>query len=234
MKSSIQDKSKLVNSVFSRVYKKYDLMNDIMSLGIHRIWKNKLIDWMNPQLDESLIDVASGTGDIAKLFSKKNNNSANISCVEPNDEMLKIGKANLENFKNIKWYKATGEKLPFKNNTYNFYTISYGIRNVSDINLSLKEAFRVLKPGGRFMCLEFSKIDNEIINLFYQQYSKAIPFIGKYIVGSSEPYDYLIKSINEFYTQNELVDLIKKNGFSNVEYRNLSNGISAIHSGWKI
>ena len=234
MKSSIQDKSKLVNSVFSRVYKKYDLMNDIMSLGIHRIWKNKLIDWMNPQLDENLIDVASGTGDIAKLFSKKNNNSANISCVEPNDEMLKIGKANLENFKNIKWYKATGEKLPFKNNTYNFYTISYGIRNVSDINLSLKEAFRVLKPGGRFMCLEFSKIDNEIINLFYKQYSKAIPFIGKYIVGSSEPYDYLVKSINEFYTQNELVDLIKKNGFSNVEYRNLSNGISAIHSGWKI
>jgi len=234
MKSSIQDKSKLVNSVFSKVYKKYDLMNDVMSLGIHRIWKNKLIDWMNPQLDESLIDVASGTGDIAKLFSKKNNNSANISCVEPNDEMLKIGKANLENFKNIKWYKATGEKLPFKNNTYNFYTISYGIRNVSDINLSLKEAFRVLKPGGRFMCLEFSKIDNEIINLFYKQYSKAIPFIGKYIVGSSEPYDYLVKSINEFYTQNELVDLIKKNGFSNVEYRNLSNGISAIHSGWKI
>jgi len=234
MKSSIQDKSKLVNSVFSKVYKKYDLMNDVMSLGIHRIWKNKLIDWMNPQLDESLIDVASGTGDIAKLFSKKNNNSANISCVEPNDEMLKIGKDNLKNFKNIKWYKATGEKLPFKNNTYNFYTISYGIRNVSDINLSLKEAFRVLKPGGRFMCLEFSKIDNEIINLFYQQYSKAIPFIGKYIVGSSEPYDYLVKSINEFYTQNELVDLIKKNGFSNVEYRNLSNGISAIHSGWKI
>ena len=234
MKSSIQDKSKLVNSVFSRVYKKYDLMNDIMSLGIHRIWKNKLIDWMNPQLDENLIDVASGTGDIAKLFSKKNNNSANISCVEPNDEMLKIGKANLENFKNIKWYKATGEKLPFKNNTYNFYTISYGIRNVSDINLSLKEAFRVLKPGGRFMCLEFSKIDNEIINLFYEQYSKVIPVFGKYIVGSSEPYNYLTKSIKEFHTQNQLVDLIKKNGFSNVEYRNLSNGISAIHSGWKI
>ena len=234
MKSSIQNKTKLVNSVFSRVYKKYDLMNDIMSLGIHRIWKNKLINWMNPQLDESLIDVASGTGDVAKLFSKKNNNSTKISCVEPNDEMFRIGKSNLEKFKNIKWYKANAEKLPFKNDTYNFYTISYGIRNVSNIDLSLKEAFRVLKPGGRFMCLEFSKVDNEIINLFYQQYSKAIPFVGKYIVGSSEPYDYLIKSINEFYTQNELVDLIKKNGFSNVEYRNLSNGISAIHSGWKI
>jgi len=234
MKSTIQDKTKLVNSVFSKVYKKYDLMNDVMSLGIHRIWKSKLIDWMNPQLNENLIDVASGTGDIAKLFSKKINNSAQITCVEPNNEMHLAGKSNLENFKNIKWYKAKAEKLPFKNDTYDFYTISYGIRNVSDINLSLKEALRVLKPGGRFMCLEFSKIDNEMINLLYQKYSKVIPFLGKYIVGSSKPYDYLIKSIDEFYTQDELANLIKKNGFSNVEYRNLSNGISAIHSGWKI
>ena len=234
MKSTIEDKTKLVNSVFSRVYKKYDLMNDIMSLGVHRIWKNKLIDWMNPQLNQNLIDVASGTGDIAKLFSKKYNNSAQITCVEPNDEMYFAGKSNLENFKNIKWYKAKAEKLPFKNDTYDFYTISYGIRNVSDINLSLKEALRVLKPGGRFMCLEFSKIDNEMINLIYQKYSKIIPFVGKYIVGSSKPYDYLIKSINEFYSQDELANLIKNNGFSNVEYRNLSNGISAIHSGWKI
>jgi len=234
MKSSIQSKNKLVNSVFNNVYKKYDLMNDIMSFGVHRIWKSRLIDWMNPQLNESLIDVASGTGDIAKLFSKKNNNSTQITCVEPNDEMRSAGKSNLESFKNIKWHKAKAEKLPFKNDTYNFYTISYGIRNVSDINLSLKEALRVLKPGGRFMCLEFSKIDNEVINLLYQKYSKVIPIVGKYIVGSSEPYNYLIKSINEFYTQNELANLIKKNGFSNVEYRNLSNGISAIHSGWKI
>ena len=234
MKSTIQDKTQLVNSVFSRVYKKYDLMNDIMSLGVHRIWKGKLIDWMNPQLNESLIDVASGTGDIAKLFSKKNNNSAQITCVEPNDEMYSTGKSNLKKFKNIKWYKAKAEKLPFKNDAYDFYTISYGIRNVSDINSSLREALRVLKPGGRFMCLEFSKIDNEMINLLYQKYSKVIPFLGKYIVGSSKPYDYLIKSINEFYTQDELANLMKKNGFSNVEYRNLSNGISAIHSGWKI
>ena len=234
MKSTIEDKTKLVNSVFSKVYKKYDLMNDIMSLGVHRIWKNKLIDWMNPQLNQNLIDVASGTGDIAKLFSKKCNNSAQITCVEPNDEMYFAGKSNLEHFKNIKWYKAKAEKLPFKNDTYDFYTISYGIRNVSDINLSLKEALRVLKPGGRFMCLEFSKIDNEMFNLIYQKYSKIIPFVGKYIVGSSKPYDYLIKSIDEFYSQDELTNLIKNNGFSNIEYRNLSNGISAIHSGWKI
>ena len=188
---------------------------------------------MNPQLDNNLIDVASGTGDIAKIFSKKNNNSAQITCVEPNDAMYFAGTSNLKNFKNIKWHKAKAEKLPFKNNTYDFYTISYGIRNVSDINLSLKEALRVLKPGGRFMCLEFSKIDNEMINLLYQKYSKIIPFVGKYIVGSSKPYDYLIKSIDEFYSQDELSNLIKNNGFSNIEYRNLSNGISAIHSGWK-
>ena len=234
MKSSIQDKKRLVNSVFGKVYKKYDLMNDVMSFGIHRIWKDRLIDWMNPQINETLIDVASGTGDIAKLFSKKFDNTAKISCVEPNNKMFDIGKTNLRKYKNIKWYKAKAEKLPFEDNSFNFYTISYGIRNVSDINLSLKEAHRVLKPGGRFLCLEFSKIDNEFVNLFYQQYSKLIPFLGKYIVGSSEPYDYLIKSIDEFYSQNELVGLMEKNGFFNVEFRNLSSGISAIHSGWKV
>ncbi|MBH91022.1 MAG: bifunctional demethylmenaquinone methyltransferase/2-methoxy-6-polyprenyl-1,4-benzoquinol methylase UbiE [Candidatus Marinimicrobia bacterium] len=234
MKNSIQDKNRLVNSVFGKVHKKYDLMNDIMSLGVHRIWKNRLIDWMNPQVNETLIDVASGTGDIAKLFSKRHDHSVKISCVEPNVKMHDIGKMNLEKYKNIKWFKASAEKLPFKDNSYNFYTISYGIRNVSDINLSLKEAYRVLKPGGRFMCLEFSKVNNEIIDLFYQQYSKLIPVLGKFIVGSSEPYDYLIKSIDKFYTQNELVSLMEKNGFSNIEYRNLSNGISAIHSGWKV
>ena len=234
MKSTILDKTKLVNSVFSKVYKKYDLMNDIMSLGVHRIWKKKLIDWMNPQLNDSLIDVGSGTGDIAKLFSKKIKNSNTIFCVEPNDEMYFAGKDNLKNFKNISWYKAKAERLPFKNDTFDFYTISYGIRNVSDINEALKEALRVLKPGGRFMCLEFSKVNNEMINFLYQNYSKTIPIIGKFIVGSSKPYDYLVKSINQFYSQKELANLMKQNGFSNIEYRNLSNGISAIHSGWKI
>ena len=234
MKSTIQDKSKLVNSVFSKVSKKYDLMNDLMSFGVHRIWKNKFIDWMNPQQNSKLLDVASGTGDIARLLSKKNHHLNEITCVEPNEEMYNTGKSNLKNLKNIKWYKAQAEKLPLKENTFDFYAISFGIRNVSNINLTLKEAYRVLKPGGRFMCLEFSKIDNEIINLLYGQYSKIIPLLGHYIVGSSKPYDYLIKSINEFYTQEQLVVLMKNNGFAKIEYRNLSGGISAIHSGWKI
>ena len=234
MKSTIQDKAKLVNSVFSEVYNKYDLMNDVMSLGIHRIWKDKFIDWMNPSPSSSLIDVASGTGDIAKKFSLRNKNLSMITCVEPNEDMFKKGKSNLVNFKNIKWIMSRAESLPVEDNMYDFYTISYGIRNVSDINKTLKEAYRVLKPGGRFMCLEFSKIDNEILNLIYQQYSKAIPLIGKLIVGSEKPYNYLIKSINEFYNQDQLAELISKNGFFKVEFRNMSNGISAIHSGWKI
>ena len=234
MKSTIQDKAKLVNSVFSEVYDKYDLMNDIMSLGIHRIWKDKFIDWMNSAHNSSLIDVASGTGDIAKLFTLRNKNFSTVTCVEPNEKMFKKGKKNLANFKNIKWIKSKAESLPVEDNAYDFYSISYGIRNVSDINKTLKEAYRVLKPGGRFMCLEFSKIDNELLNFLYRNYSKVIPSLGKYIVGSSKPYEYLISSINNFYNQEQLLELIVKNGFSNVEYRNLSNGISAIHSGWKI
>ena len=234
MKSTILDKTKLVNSVFSKVYKKYDLMNDIMSFGIHRVWKAKFIDWMNPAKDSKLIDVASGTGDIAKLFSLKNENMSEVTCVEPNAEMFQAGKSNLKNFKNIKWIKSSAESLPVKDDTYDFYSISYGIRNLADINKALREAYRVLKPGGRFMCLEFSKIDNEFLNFLYKNYSNAIPIIGKFVVGSSDPYKYLIKSIDSFYNQVELLELVKNNGFSNVEFRNLSNGISAIHSGWKI
>ena len=234
MKSTIQDKAKLVNSVFSKVYNKYDLMNDVMSLGIHRIWKDKFIDWMNPSLNSSLIDVASGTGDIAKLFSLRVKNLSTITCIEPNEDMFKQGKKNLKNFKNIEWIRSKAENLPVEDNIYDFYSISYGIRNVSDINKTLAEAYRVLKPGGRFMCLEFSKIDNELLNFLYKNYSKAIPVLGKYIVGSSKPYEYLVNSIDSFYNQEQLLELITKNGFTNVEYRNLSNGISAIHSGWKI
>ena len=208
MKSTIQDKAKLVNSVFSRVYDKYDLMNDIMSLGIHRIWKDKFIDWMNPSRSSTMIDVASGTGDIAKLFSLRVKNLSMVTCIEPNEDMFRKGKNNLINFKNIKWIKSRAETLPVEDNTYDFYSISFGIRNVSDINKTLKEALRVLKPGGRFMCLEFSKIENELINYMYKNYSKAIPVFGKYIVGSSKPYEYLVDSIDAFYNQEQLLKLL--------------------------
>ena len=204
------------------------------SLGVHRIWKEKFIDWMNPQPNTKLIDVASGTGDIANLFFTRSNGTGEVICVEPNKEMLSRGKIKLKKYKSVKWINSSAESIPIKDNTFDYYSISYGIRNVSDINKVLKEAFRVLKPGGRFMCLEFSKIDNEILNFLYKQYSKTIPYIGKFIVGSDKPYKYLIDSIDKFYNQKELSKLIKNNGFSNVEFRNVSNGISAIHSGWKI
>ena len=229
-----QDKTKLVNSVFNKVYKNYDLMNDLMSLGVHRLWKKKLINWMNPQPGNKIIDVAAGTGDLAKMISERYKKKNIFSCVEPNKGMFETGKEKLKSHTNIRWYLNSAEKLPFKNNSFDFYTISYGIRNVTDINQCLKEAYRVLKPGGRFFCLEFSKVKNEILNLLYQQYSKLIPLIGKIVVGSEEPYEYLVNSIDKFYNQDELVDLLEKNKFSNIEFRNLSNGISAIHSGWKI
>ena len=234
MKNTILNKNKIVNSVFSDVHKKYDLMNDIMSLGVHRVWKQKFIEWMNPQPNTRLIDVASGTGDIAKLFLEKIDEIGHVTCVEPNVEMLKQGEKKLKKLGEINWINARAEKIPSKDDTFDYYSISYGIRNVSDVNRTLKEAFRVLKPGGRFMCLEFSKIENELFNFVYKQYSKTIPLIGKFIVGSEKPYKYLVDSIEKFYDQDQLVELICKNGFSNVEFRNLSNGITAIHSGWKI
>ena len=211
-----------------------DFMNDVMSCGVHRVWKKQLMDWMKPQPKSKLIDVASGTGDLAKLYSERVNNKSLIECVEPNKFMLNIGENKFKSLSNIKWNLASAERLPFQDNVFDYYTISFGIRNVTDINLCLKEAFRVLKTGGRFFCLEFSKVENEIFNVIYQQYSKMIPKIGKIIVGESEPYEYLIKSIKDFYNQEELLEIIKKNGFSNTEYRNLSNGIAAIHTAWKI
>jgi len=234
MNNHNQDKTKLVNSVFDQVYKNYDLMNDLMSFGIHRFWKKNLITWMNPQIGNKIIDVASGTGDLAKIISKKNNNQNIIFCVEPNKGMLEVGKEKLKSFSNIKWNQSSAENLPYKDNSFDFYTISYGIRNVTNINSCLREAYRVLKPGGRFLCLEFSKVENEILKLLYKKYSKLIPVFGKIIVGSAEPYEYLIASIEKFYSQNDLSSLLINNNFTNVKFRNLSNGISAIHSAWKI
>ncbi len=234
MKNTKQSKTEVVKRVFDDVFEKYDLMNDLMSLGIHRIWKERLIDWMNPKKNDHLIDMASGTGDIAKSFLKRVQFQGEVTCVDPNKAMFRKGKEKLKKYKQINWHCSTAEKLPFKNETFNTYIVSFGIRNFSDINLSLKEARRVLKNGGRILCLEFSKVDNEILNKIYKLYSKSIPYLGKYITGKSEPYKYLVKSIQEFYTQEELLEIFKENGFHEVKYRNLSGGIAAIHSGWKI
>jgi len=234
MKNHHKNSERLVSKVFRDVFDKYDLMNDLMSLGIHRLWKKEFIYCLNPQKNTKLIDVASGTGDIAKLYLEKINFEGFAYCLDENKEMLEINKKKFKNKSTLKWFCNNAEKLPFKNNTFDYYTISFGIRNIENINIALKEAYRVLKPGGRFLCLEFSKVKNEIINKIYKSYSKSIPKIGKIVVGKEEPYEYLINSIDKFYNQEKLIELIKKNKFDNVTYRNLSSGIVAIHSGWKI
>ena len=229
-----QPKFEKARRVFDKVFNKYDFMNDLMSLGIHRLWKERLIDWMNPKKNDHLIDVASGTGDIAKVYARRNNNMGKITCVEPNKFMLEKAQKKLKNYKNINWICSPAEKLPIKDEQFDIYSVSFGIRNFSNIDKSLSEARRVLKTGGRIFCLEFSKVDNEILKQFYKMYSKSIPIIGKYVVGSAEPYEYLTKTIDEFYNQRQLADLFRKNGFEDVEYRNLTGGIAAIHSGWKL
>ena len=229
-----QAKFKKATKVFNSVFNKYDIMNDLMSLGIHRLWKKRLIEWMNPKKDDHLIDMAAGTGDIANAFLSRIKNQGYVSCVDPNKLMIEQGRKKLKNLNNIQWHVSSAENLPFKDNMFDIYSVSFGVRNFSDTQKALREAHRVLKSGGRFICLEFSKVENEILNKVYKTYSKTIPFIGKYIVGDSEPYDYLIKTIDEFYDQESFKKIILDNGFNNVEYRNLSGGIVAIHSAWKI
>ena len=234
MQQHLQNKKGLVQNVFDQVYDQYDLMNDLMSLGIHRLWKKNLLNMMNPLPKHKLIDVACGTGDIAKLFLEKVDKSSEISCVDPNEGMIKKGKEKLSKFKNLKWIIAPAEKLPFSENLFDFYTISFGIRNTKNLNKALSEAYRILKPGGRFLCLEFSKIQNSNLNFIYKNYSKVIPSLGKLIVGEKKPYDYLVKSIENFINQEQLIDLMEENNFEKCSYRNLSGGIVSIHSGWKI
>ena len=233
MQQYLQNKKGLVQNVFDQVYDQYDLMNDLMSLGTHRLWKSTMLNIMNPSKNQKLIDVACGTGDIAKLFLNHVNKLSEITCVDPNKGMINKGKIKLKHYKNLKWIIAPAEKLPLQDNLFDFYTISFGLRNTKKLDKSLAEAYRVLKPGGRFLCLEFSKIQNSNLDFIYKNYSKIIPTIGKFVVGKEQPYEYLIKSIKNFINQDELIDLMIKKNFKKCSYRNLSGGIVSIHSGWK-
>ena len=234
MQQNLQNKAGLVEGVFNKVYDKYDLMNDFMSFGIHRIWKKSLMNWMGPSTNKKYLDVACGTGDLGKLYLDYTDKNYEIVSLDSNYKMIEKGKKRLSDYKNIKWIVAEAEKLPMENNSFDFYTISFGLRNTKNLNKSLSEAYRVLKPGGRYMCLEFSKIQNSNLDFLYKNYSKLIPHIGKAVVGDKNPYEYLTKSIEEFVNQEELINLMKQNNFKNCSYRNLSGGIVAIHSGWKI
>ena len=234
MNQYLQNKKGKVQSVFNKVYDKYDLMNDLMSIGVHRLWKKDMINWMAPFPKKKLIDMAGGTGDLGKLFLENTNYEGKVLFVDPNLKMLQKVKERLKKHKNISWKKGSAEKIPAPNNYFDYYCISFGLRNTKNINKSLKEAYRVLKPGGRFLCLEFSKVQNLHLESLYKKYSKLIPQLGKLVIGKKEPYEYLIKSIENFINQDELIELMKQNYFIKCEYRNLSGGIVALHSDWKI
>lgn len=234
-----EEKQAKVDHVFHSVAKKYDLMNDILSTGMHRLWKDAFVAWLAPPRYEKwrLLDVAGGTGDIAFKALKASDNHINATILDINSSMLEVGKirAKQKGLNHIDFVKADAENLPFEDNQFDAYTIAFGIRNIPHIDKALSEAYRILKPGGRFLCLEFSEVDMPFLDKIYDFWSfNFIPKIGKHIAGDEEAYRYLIESIRKFPNQRNFEQLIIKQGFAHVSYRNLTGGIAAIHSGWKI
>lgn len=235
-------KAGLVGEIFSGVAKKYDLMNDFMSAGVHRLWKNKMVGEISFAGKESLriIDLAGGTGDIAFRMAKKardNNVKYAIDVVDINQEMLDVGKeraVNLNLFSGLTFTCCDGEKLCFEDNSFDFFTIAFGIRNFTNIEAGLAEAYRVLKPGGKFICLEFSKVNDYFLQKIYDTYSfKVIPKIGELVLKDRESYQYLVESIRKFPPQDQFKKMIDDAGFKNTSYQNLSFGAAAIHVGIK-
>ena len=226
-------KTSLVQKVFSDVAKNYDLMNDLMSLGSRRLWKKELIEIMNIQIADNIIDVGSGTGDLINLIIKKNLKN-DIYSVDLNNEMLKYGKARFKNRK-ISFVNANAENLPFEDNYFDKYIISFCLRNVTNVKKALGEAFRVLKPGGGFYCLEFSKPESHVVDFLYKNYKKyIIPLIGEKITKNRQAYRYLEESIDQFPSQEELLTAISEIGFKETKYLNMFNGVIAVHSGFKV
>jgi demethylmenaquinone methyltransferase/2-methoxy-6-polyprenyl-1,4-benzoquinol methylase len=234
------EKQPLVDAVFHRVANRYDLMNDLMSGGLHRLWKDAMVAWLNPprRAGWRSLDVAGGTGDIAFRIVDASVGNASATVLDINGSMLAVGreraeKRHLED--NVDFVEANAEELPFPDETFDAYTIAFGIRNVPHIDAALAEAFRVLKPGGRFLCLEFSEVDMPILDRIYEEWSfKAIPPIGRMVTGDAEPYAYLVESIRKFPNQANFADMIRRAGFERVTWRNYSGGIAALHSGWKL
>ena len=232
-----KDKAKMVRGVFSSVASKYDVMNDVMSFGIHRIWKNSMMDWLSPQPNQKLLDVAGGTGDISFRFLNRAP-SAHATVFDMTQSMLDEGQLRSEAEKmenHLNWVCGDAMSLPFLDNSFDIYTISFGIRNVTDPQKALNEAYRVLRPGGRLMILEFSQIPNPSMQWAYDRYSfNIIPPMGKIIANDSDSYQYLVESIRKFPNQDNFLKMVNEAGFCNTKYRNLTMGVACLHSGWKI
>ena len=229
-------KESLVKNVFNSVAKNYDIMNDLMSMGVHRLWKDALIDWLAPQPNQTLMDLAGGTGDVALRFLKRG--GGNVHIVDINEEMLQAGKARavMRPYQDrLSWIVGNAESLPLETASVDRATIAFGLRNVTNRDVALSEIYRVLKPGGRFCCLEFSSVDNPLLSKIYDEWSfKILPKMGELVAKDRDSYQYLVESIRQFPDQYELADMMVTAGFAQVRYRNLSGGIAAIHSGWKL
>jgi demethylmenaquinone methyltransferase/2-methoxy-6-polyprenyl-1,4-benzoquinol methylase len=233
-----QEKTRRVIGVFSSVAENYDLMNDLMSGGIHRLWKNKFIRMMRPQARKKLLDVAGGTGDIAFRYRKLAGEEAEITVFDLNPDMLKVGQNRAIDrgyLKGFEWVEGNAEKLPFADRSFDLYSISFGLRNVTHIDDALAEAYRVLKPGGQFFCLEFSNVDNPLLRKAYDAYSfGVIPKIGDLVAHDRDSYQYLAESIRQFPNRRALSRRLKNAGFEYVKAVPLTGGIAAIHTGTKI
>ena len=231
------EKAGRVRGVFSSVASKYDVMNDVMSGGAHRLWKDAMMDWLSPRSGQRLLDVAGGTGDISFRFLKRASH-AHATVLDLTNEMLKEGKMRAEAAQlggSLKWVVGDAVALPFADNSFDVYTISFGIRNVTRPQDALNEAFRVLKPGGRLMVLEFSQIPNDLLQWIYDRYSFiVIPKMGKLIANDRDSYQYLVESIRKFPDQETFLGMVRTAGFENAKYRNLTMGVACLHSGWKI
>jgi demethylmenaquinone methyltransferase/2-methoxy-6-polyprenyl-1,4-benzoquinol methylase len=231
----------LVNQVFATVAQRYDLMNDLMSGGLHRLWKDDLVAFLNPPRAERpfrLLDVAGGTGDVAIRYARASGPNATAVLCDISPEMIEVGRRRVHDahlLSRIAFAIGNAEALPFPDKAFNAYTIAFGIRNVTHIDRALSEAFRVLKTGGRFLCLEFSQVQVPILDRIYDFHSfEVIPRLAKLAAGDGEPYRYLVESIRRFPDQARFAGMIEAAGLERVTWRNLTGGIAAIHSGWKI
>ena len=231
------EKAGMVHGVFSRVASKYDVMNDVMSVGVHRIWKDAMMDWLAPRPGQRLLDVAGGTGDVAFRFLKRAPGATAVVC-DMTEPMLVEGRKRAEAeslAQSLGWVVGDAMALPFPDNSFDTYTISFGIRNVTRIPDALAEAYRVLKPGGRLMVLEFSQIPVPMLQWAYDRYSfNVIPVMGQVVANDRDSYQYLVESIRKFPDQETFAQMIREAGFGRVQWRNLSIGIAALHSGWKL
>ncbi len=235
-------KAGLVRGVFDRVAKNYDIMNDLMSGGVHRLWKDAVAARLNPQPGEIIIDCAGGTGDMARRFAKmarsaqerRGGPDATINIIDYNAEMIMAG-IERGGEPEITWTVGDAQRLPLPDNYANAYVISFGIRNVTDIDAALREARRVLKPGGRFLCLEFSRPVTEALAKAYDAYSfKVIPQVGEWVAKDRDAYQYLVESIRRFPDQRTFAGMIENAGFKRVSFTNFTGGVAALHQGWAL